>query len=89
MFGRGGEMTHIICRASFCLFWDDGVCIADEITYEPDTGCLTLQDASDLDLEEGEEEDLDWEDESDDSLFDNDDDDDWDADDGDSWEPEL
>ena len=81
-------MTHIICRASLCLFWDDGVCIADEIVYEPDTGCLTLQDASDLDLESGEEEALDWEDDSDDGLFE-DDDDDWDADDSDSWEPGL
>jgi hypothetical protein len=82
-------MTHIICRAAFCLFGDDGVCISDEITYEPDVGCLTLQDAGDLDLEEGEEEDLDWEDDSDDSLLD-DDDDDWDADDDDGdWEDDL
>jgi hypothetical protein len=67
-------MTHIICRAAFCLFWDDGVCISDEITYEPDVGCLTLQD---------------WEDDSDDSLLD-DDDDDWDADDDDGdWEDDL
>ena len=80
-------MTHIICRASFCLFWDDGVCIAEEIIYEPDNGCLTLQDAGDLDLVEDEEDGLAWEDDSDD-LFDDDDDDDWeDADD--DWEDEL
>ena len=80
-------MTHIICRASFCLFWDDGVCIAEEIIYEPDNGCLTLQDAGDLDLVEDEEGELAWEDDSDD-LFDDDDDDDWeDADD--DWEDEL
>jgi hypothetical protein len=80
-------MTHIICRASFCLFWDDGVCIAEEIIYEPDNGCLTLQDAGDLDLVGDEEDELAWEDDSDD-LFDDDDDDDWeDADD--DWEDEL
>ena len=80
-------MTHIICRASFCLFWDDGVCIAEEIIYEPDNGCLTLQDAGDLDLVEDEEGELAWEDDSDD-LFDDDDDDDWeDADD--DWVDEL
>ena len=80
-------MTHIICRASFCLFWDDGVCIAEEIIYEPDNGCLTLQDAGDLDLVADEEDELAWEDDSDD-LFDDDDDDDWeDADD--DWEDEL
>ena len=79
-------MTHIICRASFCLFWDDGVCIAEEIIYEPDNGCLTLQDAGDLDLVEGEEDELAWEDDSDD-LFDDDDDDDWQ--DNDDWEDEL
>jgi hypothetical protein len=80
-------MTHIICRASFCLFWDDGVCIADEIIYEPDNGCLTLQDAGDLDLVEDEEDELSWKDDSDD-LYDEDDDDDW-EDDADDWEDEL
>jgi len=80
-------MTHIICRASFCLFWDDGVCIAEEIIYEPDNGCLTLQDAGDLDLVEDGEDELAWEDDSDD-LFDDDADDDW-EDDADDWEDEL
>lgn len=80
-------MTHIICRASFCLFWDDGVCIAEEIIYEPDNGCLTLQDAGDLDLVGDEEDELAWEDDSDD-LFDDDDDDDWEDADED-WEDEL
>ncbi len=80
-------MTHIICRASFCLFWDDGVCIAEEIIYEPDNGCLTLQDAGDLDLVGDEEDGLAWEDDSDD-LFDDDDDDDWEDADED-WEDEL
>ena len=78
-------MTHIICRATNCLFWDNGECSSEEIEYEPDAGCLTFQDMGDLDLEEDEDEDFDWEDEDDEDedLFD-DDDDDWD-DDEDDW----
>ncbi len=76
-------MTHIICRAMNCLFWEEGVCSAEEIEYEPDTGCLTLQDIGDLELEDEDEEDLDWDDEDED-LYDDDekdwDDDDWDDD---------
>ncbi len=77
-------MTHIICRASFCLFWEQGVCSSEEIEYEPDAGCLTFQDMGDLDLEE-EEEDFDWEDESDEDLYDEEEDDDWD-DEEDAWD---
>ena len=81
-------MTHIICRATFCLFWEEGVCSAEEIEYEPDTGCLTFQDVGDLELDEDddEEEEFDWEDEAEDDLFDEDEDeDDWDDEEGD-WE---
>jgi hypothetical protein len=81
-------MTHIICRASNCLFWEDGVCTSEEIEYEPDVGCLTFQDVGDLELEEEEDEEFDWDD-KDDDLFD-DDDDDWDddeeEDDDDDWD---
>lgn len=78
-------MTHIICRASFCLFWEDGVCSSEEIEYEPDTGCLTFQDVGDLELEEeDDDEEFDWEDEDEDDLFD-DEEEDWDEEDGD-WE---
>lgn len=80
-------MTHIICRATHCLFWEEGVCSADEIEYEPDTGCLTFQDIGDLDLDETEEDGLDWE-EPDDELFEDDDSDTEyeDADAEDDWE---
>jgi len=77
-------MTHIICRASFCIFWDEGVCTSEEIEYEPENGCMTFQDVGDLTLED--DEDDDW---GDDDLFDEDDDDDWDGDDDDDdddWE---
>jgi hypothetical protein len=74
-------MTHIICRAINCLFWEDGVCSSEEIEYEPDAGCLTFQDIGDLELEAEEDEDFDWEDEDDD-LYDEEEDE-WD---GDDWE---
>ena len=74
-------MTHIICRAINCLFWEDGVCTSEEIEYEPDVGCLTFQDIGDLELEEEDDEDLDWDDEDED-LFD-DEEKDWDEDDWD------
>jgi hypothetical protein len=72
-------MTQIICRASTCLFWEQGVCTSEEIEYEPDAGCLTFQDMGDLDLAESEEEDFDW-DGANGDLFADDDDDDWDED---------
>jgi hypothetical protein len=75
-------MTHIICRAGNCLFWEDGICSSEEIEYEPDNGCLTFQDIGDLDLEADEDEDLDWDDEEDEEWEEDDwDDDDWDDDD--------
>ena len=78
-------MTHSVCRASSCLFWEQGVCGSEEIEYEPDAGCLTFQDMGDLELEEAEDEDFDWE-ESDDDIFDEEEDD-WEEDDwDDDWE---
>jgi hypothetical protein len=81
-------MTHIVCRASFCLFWEEGVCSAEEIEYEPENGCLTFQDIGDLDLDEDEDEDFDWDEDSDDDLFEDDEDDDWDDED-DEWEDDT
>jgi hypothetical protein len=80
-------MTHIICRASNCLFWEDSVCTSEEIEYEPDVGCLTFQDVGELELEEEEDEEFDWDDKDGDDLFD--DEDDWDDDgdeDDDDWD---
>ncbi|MEJ2210782.1 MAG: hypothetical protein P8129_17325 [Anaerolineae bacterium] len=77
-------MTHIICRAMNCLFWEEGVCSSEEIEYEPDAGCLTFQDIGDLELEEEDDEDLDWEDEDEDLYDDKEwDEDDWDDDEDD------
>jgi hypothetical protein len=84
--GGGKGMTHIICRASSCLFWEDGICTSEEIEYEPDVGCLTFQDVGDLELED-EDDEFDW-DEKDSDLFDDDDwdDDEEEEDDDDDWD---
>jgi hypothetical protein len=82
-------MTKIICRASDCIFWEEGACSSDEITYDPENGCLTHEGLEDIlleDEEDWEDEDilddssLGWGDEEDDLLdLDEDDiDDDWD-----------
>jgi len=61
-------MTRIICRASECVYYEDGVCGSEEIEYDPDAGCLTFEDVSDLPPEE-EEEPFDWSEESVGDLF--------------------
>jgi DNA-directed RNA polymerase subunit delta len=82
-------MTHIICRAPNCLFWDEGVCGSEEIEYEPDTGCLTFQDIGDLELEQEDDEEFDWDEEDEGDLYDDEgDDDDWD-DEEDDWDDDL
>jgi hypothetical protein len=53
-------MTQIICRASTCLFWNQGICTSEEIEYEPDIGCLTFEDMSDLELAEAEDDEFGW-----------------------------
>ena len=80
-------MTHIICRALSCVFWEEGVCASEEMEYEPDVGCLTFQDLGDLENEEEADEDLGGVIGSADGLFD-DDEDDWDADE-DDWDEDL
>jgi hypothetical protein len=79
-------MTQIICRATACLFWEQGICTSEEIEYEPDVGCLTYQDMGDLEMEEEEEdEDFDWD--SEDDLF-KEDEDEWEEDE-DSWDDDF
>ena len=83
-------MTRIICRASDCIYWEEGTCSSEEITYDPEQGCLTFESIEDVlleDEEEWDEEDIldeeaiNW-DEEDDDLLDLDEDetdDDWDV----------
>jgi hypothetical protein len=77
-------MTQIICRATSCLFWEQGICSSEEIEYEPDAGCLTFQDMGDLELEE-DDENYDWE--AEDDLFEEEEEEeeDWDEDE-DPWD---
>jgi len=80
-------MTKIICRVSDCVHWEDGVCTSDQITYDPENGCLTYEGMDDVILEDDEEwdeedmldeEPLEWdEDEEEEDLLDEDEDDDW------------
>jgi hypothetical protein len=81
-------MTKIICRVSDCVFWDEGVCSSDEITYDPENGCLTYEGIEDFSLEDDEEweeedmldeEPLEWDEEEEDELLDEDEEDEWDA----------
>ena len=54
--------TRIVCRASDCIFWEDKLCTSEEITYDPEEGCLTYEVLDDIvDLDEDEEDE--WEDE--------------------------
>jgi hypothetical protein len=80
-------MTRIVCRASDCIFWDEGVCSSEEITYDPENGCLTYEGIEDALLEDDtewdeeellDEEPLDWDEEDDDDeLMDDEEDEDW------------
>lgn len=81
-------MTHIICRANTCVFWEQGVCSAEEIEYDPDEGCQTYQDIGDLDVEDPVEEDDDlyWGARSDGASYEDDEDEDDDEDWDDDWE---
>jgi len=84
-------MTKIICRASDCIYWEEGICSSEKITYDPEQGCLTHEGIEDVLLEDEEEwedddilddEALDWVEEDDDLLdLDEDeiDEDDWDV----------
>ena len=82
-------MTKIICRASDCIYWEEDTCSSDEITYDPEQGCLTFERIEDVLLEDEEEwdddtlddETLEWDAEDDDLLdLDEDEtDDDWDV----------
>jgi len=80
-------MTKIICRVSDCVHWDDGVCSSEQITYDPENGCLTYEGIEDVILEDDEEweeedtldeEPLEWDEEEEEDQLDEDNEDDWD-----------
>lgn len=67
-------MTRIRCRDRHCTFNKNGICAAEEIEYEPDAGCLTMQVRADIEDEEEEREDEDELEELDDDEDDEDED---------------
>jgi hypothetical protein len=80
-------MTNIVCRASDCIFWEDGTCTSDKIVYDPENGCLTHEGIEDILLEEEDwdeedildDEEIEWDEEEDLLDLDEDEvDDDWD-----------
>ncbi len=74
-------MTRIRCRDRRCAFNKNGICISDEIEYDPDEGCLTLELRADVD--DAEEE---WEDDEElEEAFDDDFEDEDEESDDDGW----
>jgi len=82
----GVGMTRIICRASDCIFWDEGMCSSEEIRYDPENGCLTYESIEDALLEDDEEweddelledEPIDWDEGEVEELVDDEEDKDW------------
>ena len=45
-------MTRIRCRDRRCIFNKNGICTSEEIEYEPDAGCLTMEPREDVEEEE-------------------------------------
>ena len=45
-------MTRIRCRDRRCVFNKNGICTSEEIEYEPDAGCLTMEPRADVDDDE-------------------------------------
>ena len=75
-------MTRIRCRERRCTFNKNGICTSDEIEYEPDAGCLTMEAREDVtdDEEEWEDEedlDADLDEEAEDEEDEADEDDEW------------
>jgi hypothetical protein len=77
-------MTRIRCRDRRCIFNKNGICTSEEIEYEPDAGCLTMEpreDAEELEEEEWEDEELEDLDEDLDEDEEEDEDEDWEEED--------
>lgn len=68
--------TKIICRANDCIFWENKICTAEAIIYDPKDGCLTYEVVETIDDPSwdnaliSEERGFDWDDH--DLLFDDD-----------------
>jgi hypothetical protein len=84
-------MPRIRCRYEDCIFLETGYCTAERIELDPEMGCLTFQQAEEveapaaeweeeekdlLEADEEEEEEVEWEDEDEDDE-DEEDEDEW------------
>ena len=81
--------TRIRCHDRRCVFNKSGICSSEEIEYEPDAGCLTMEPRADVDddEEEWEEDDEEIEEASLDEEEELEEEDEWDEDeDGDGRE---
>lgn len=72
-------MTRIRCRYLECVYLEGGICTLEEITLDPEDGCLNMETVEDLEVfeEEEEEEPLeeweeDWEEEEEEDLWEED-----------------
>ena len=71
-------MTRIRCRDRQCMFNKNGICISEEIEYEPDMGCLTMEprEGAQEPEEDWKEDEEEWEEEDEDEGLDDDEDED-------------
>lgn len=83
-------MPRIRCHYDECIFLDAGFCTAERIELDPEMGCLTFQQADEVEVveaeyEEEEEEDVLDEEEEEEVEWDEDEDDEDEDDDEDEW----
>jgi hypothetical protein len=76
-------MTRIRCRDRRCVFNKNGICTSNEIEYEPDAGCLTMEPRAEVD-----DEDEDWEEDEEELEEASLDDEDEDLEEDDDWDDE-
>ena len=63
-------MTRVVCHREPCVFWDAGVCGADEIILDPEElACTTLEDIKGLMIETDDLESWEKDDDSDDDEW--------------------
>ncbi|HET7088862.1 MAG TPA: hypothetical protein VFL17_09445 [Anaerolineae bacterium] len=84
-------MPRIRCHYEDCIFLDAGFCSAEKIELDPESGCLTYQQAeeaelviadweeeeADAEVPDDEEDEVEWEEEEDEDDDEEDDEDEW------------
>lgn len=77
-------MTRIRCRDRHCNFNKNGICASEEIEYEPDAGCLTMEPREETNKEKEGWEEEELEDLDDDIEDEEEEDKDWEEEEDDS-----